>query len=63
AAGVIAGTALALLLHVTVAIVIVYGVFSSVDSLIDRKLGRALLWGGLALGLSTVIVAIGVWAC
>jgi hypothetical protein len=63
AAGVIAGTALALLLHVTVAIVIVYGVFSSIDSLIDRKLRRALLWGGLALGLSTVIIAIGVWAC
>lgn len=63
AAGVIAGAALALLLHVTVAITIVYALFTAAESAIERQPGRALRWAALAVGASAAIVRLGMWAC
>lgn len=63
AAGAIAGAALALLLHVTVAITIVYALFSATDSIIEGRHGRALQWAALAVGASAAIVLLGIWAC
>lgn len=62
-AGVIAGVALALLLHVTVAVVVVFAVFSTIDSVVERKPVPALRWAAIAAAPTLAIVAIGVWAC
>jgi Protein of unknown function (DUF1353) len=71
-AGVIIGVALALMLHVTIAVVIVYALFASLDAVGEAarqragrgaQVVRALRWGGLAAGGSLAIVVLGVWAC
>jgi hypothetical protein len=62
-AGVLIGTALALMLHVTVALVLVYGVFAAIDAAFSGDVRRLLKWGGIVVGLTVVLVAVGVWAC
>ena len=71
-AGVFIGVALALMLHVTVALGIVYSVFASLDAVgevVRRPQGRreqivrALKWAGLAAGGTLGIVLLGMWAC
>lgn len=71
-AGVFIGVALALMLHVTVALVIVYAVIATLDALGEAarnpaarrtQLVRAAKWGAAALGVTAVLVAIGMWAC
>ena len=71
-AGVFIGVALALMLHVTVAIVIVYAVIATLDALGEAarnpaarrtQLVRAAKWGAAALGVTAILVAIGMWAC
>ena len=55
-AGVIAGVALALLFHVTVAVAIVFAVFAALDAAGEGQVGRALRWGGAAVGATLAIV-------
>jgi hypothetical protein len=62
-AGVIAGVALALLLHVTVAVVVVFAVISTVDSVVQGKPRHALAWAAMAAGPTALVTLIGVWAC
>lgn len=62
-AGVIIGVALALMLHVTLALAIVYAVFATLDAVGEGQVGRALRWGGVAVGGTLAVVLIGVWAC
>jgi hypothetical protein len=62
-AGAIAGVALALLLHVTVALVVVFAVFNTIDSLVERKLVPTLRWSATAAGVTALVVLIGVAAC
>jgi Protein of unknown function (DUF1353) len=62
-AGAIVGVALALLLHVTIAVAIVFAVFAVLDALFEGQWTRALRWALLAVGGPLVIVAIVVWAC
>jgi hypothetical protein len=62
-AGVIIGIALALLLHVTIAVTIVFAVFAALDAAGEGQVPRALRWTGVAAGLSLAIVLIGWWAC
>ncbi|HEY8527056.1 MAG TPA: DUF1353 domain-containing protein [Acidimicrobiales bacterium] len=69
-AGVIAGVALALLVHVTLAVVVVYGVFGTLDALtaarqervVDRLLA-ALRSATMAVVPTAAIVAIALWGC
>ena len=44
------GVALALMLHVTLALAIVYAVFATLDAVGEGQVGRALRWGGVAVG-------------
>jgi hypothetical protein len=62
-AGIIAGAALALLLHVTVAVVIVSGVYVAAEAAFERRWGRAAIAAGVALAVGGLVLAIGVWAC
>lgn len=71
-AGVFIGVALALMLHVTVALVIVYAVIATLDALGEAarnpaarrtQVVRAAKWGATALGVTVLGVAIGMWAC
>lgn len=62
-AGLIGGIALALLLHVTVAIAIVFAVYSAADAFGERQIIRGLRSAGLAAVLIGAIVLIGVWVC
>lgn len=62
-AGLIAGLALALLLHVTVAITVVYALFTAADEAIDGHPGHALRWGALAAGIIAAVVLGAMWAC
>lgn len=61
-AGIIAGASVALLFHVTVAVVLVYASFAAVDYTIDRNV-KAFKWGGIAAGIIGAIVGIGMLAC
>ncbi|MGH3660144.1 MAG: DUF1353 domain-containing protein, partial [Micromonosporaceae bacterium] len=62
-AGILIGVALALMLHVTVALVLVYAVFAAADAAFSRDPRRMLRWGAVAVGLTATLVLIGVWAC
>jgi hypothetical protein len=62
-AGVIAGVALALLVHVTLAIVVVFAVFSTIDAVVERQPVPTLKWALTAAIPTTGIVLIGLWAC
>lgn len=62
-AGLLIGAALALMLHVTVALVLVYAVFATIDALFDRRPWRAARWGAVAVGGTLAIVVLGAWAC
>jgi Protein of unknown function (DUF1353) len=63
AAGVIAGVALALLVHVTLAIVLVYALFSTVDRGIEGDVRRAAAWLALAVAIVAGTVSLAIWAC
>lgn len=62
-AGILIGVALALMLHVTVALVLVYGVFAAVDAAFSRDRRRLVKWTAIVAGITIVLVAIGMWAC
>ena len=62
-AGIFIGVALALMLHVTVALVLVYSVIAALDAAFGGRLARALRWGGVAIVITAVVVLIGIWAC
>lgn len=62
-AGLLIGAALALMLHVTVALVLVYAVFATIDALFDRQPRRVVRWGAVAVGGTLAIVVLGAWAC
>lgn len=61
-AGVFTGVALALLLHVTVAIVVVFAVFSAIQAAAERWFISAVDWLLVAAAVVAAIVAVGVWA-
>ena len=62
-AGMIAGVSLALLVHVTIAIVLVYALFSTVDEALERHLARAARWAAVAVAIPTVLVVLGMRFC
>ena len=62
-AGIIVGLALALFLHVTVAVAVVFAVFTAIESFFDRRVGRGLVWLGGATAVVAVVMVIGFWAC
>jgi Protein of unknown function (DUF1353) len=62
-AGAIVGVALALLLHVTVAVAIVFAVFAVLDALFEGQWVRALRWAVIAAGGPLVIMVVVIWAC
>lgn len=62
-AGIIAGAALALLVHVTVALALVYALFSAADAAIERELAAAVRWTAAAVGIAGAVTVIGVVAC
>lgn len=62
-AGAIAGVALALLLHVTLALVVVYAVFATAEAVGEAQVSRALRWAGVAAGTAAAVVLVGMWAC
>ncbi len=62
-AGVVAGIALALLLHVTFAVAVVFAVFNAIESIFERRLGRGLGWLCSAVAMVALMLLIGFWAC
>jgi hypothetical protein len=62
-AGLLIGAALALMLHVTVAIVLVYGVFAAVDAAFSGDARRLVKWTTRVAAITIALVAIGMWAC
>ena len=62
-AGILIGVALALMLHVTVALVLVYAVSAAADAAFSGDAGRMVRWGAVAVGLTAALLFIGVWAC
>lgn len=62
-AGAVIGAALALLLHVTLALALVYGVFAALEAAGEGQLDRAVRWTGAVLGGVLAIVLFATWAC
>ena len=62
-AGAIVGVALALLLHVTLALVVVYAVFATAEAVAEGQVRRALRWAGVAGGIAAAVVLTGMGAC
>jgi hypothetical protein len=62
-AGVIAGVALALLVHVTVAIALVFGVFSAAEAALEGRPARAVSWAGGVVATSALLLGVGASAC
>lgn len=62
-AGLVAGVALALLLHVTMLIVVVLGVYSTLENAVERRWIAAFTSAGVAGGLIGAMAATVAWAC
>ncbi len=61
-AGVIAGVAMSLLLHITAALLVVYGLFKAADHLSAGRVGRAVLWLGTSASVVGVVTGIIIYA-
>lgn len=62
-AGLLIGAALALMLHVTLALVLVYGVFAAADAAFSRDARRLVKWTAVVAAITIALVVIGMWAC
>ena len=62
-AGVIAGVSLALLLHVTIAIVVVYALFTAIDEALEGHVAKAARWAAVAAAVPAALVVLGMRFC
>ena len=61
-AGLITGVALAFLIHVTVAVTIVFAAYSAVEALLEAQFRRSAMWAAVAAAPVIAIGWIAAWA-